>query len=90
MPGQVEAGERTSKAERFIQTFAPAYDSSDQRATFLSQFLHDYKFHLPPSPPSSLQAAQICGQRVEVRELGVALVEARDFAIRLPLRRLIF
>ena len=52
------------KAERFIQTitrewaYARPYDSSDQRATFLPHYLHDYNFHRPHSalnslPPSS-------------------------------------
>ncbi len=52
------------KAERFIQTitrewaYARAYDSSDQRATFLPHYLHDYNFHRPHSalhyqPPAS-------------------------------------
>ncbi len=52
------------KAERFIQTvtrewaYARAYDSSDQRATFLPAFLHDYNYHRPHSalnhlPPAS-------------------------------------
>ena len=43
------------KAERFIQTitrewaYARSYDSSDQRATFLPSYLHDYNFHRPHS-----------------------------------------
>ena len=52
------------KAERFIQTlsrewaYAPSYDSSNQRATYLTPFLHDYNFHRPHSalrhqPPAS-------------------------------------
>ncbi len=52
------------KAERFIQTitrewaYARSYDSSNQRATYLPHFLHDYNFHRPHSalkslPPSS-------------------------------------
>ena len=52
------------KAERFIQTltrewaYARPYDSSDQRASFLPLYLHDYNFHRPHSalnylPPSS-------------------------------------
>jgi len=52
------------KAERFIQTitrewaYARSYDSSDQRASFLPLYLHDYNFHRPHSalryqPPSS-------------------------------------
>ena len=52
------------KAERFIQTvtrewaYARAYDSSDQRATFLPSYLHDYNYHRPHSalhhqPPAS-------------------------------------
>ncbi len=52
------------KAERFIQTitrewaYARPYDSSNQRASFLSHYLHDYNFHRPHSalsylPPSS-------------------------------------
>ena len=52
------------KAERFIQTitrewaYARTYDSSDQRASFLPLYLHDYNFHRPYSalnylPPSS-------------------------------------
>ena len=52
------------KAERFIQTlsrewaYARSYDSSDQRATYLPAFLHDYNFHRPHAalhhhPPAS-------------------------------------
>jgi len=52
------------KAERFIQTltrewaYARSYDSSDERATYLPLFLHDYNFHRPHSalhllPPAS-------------------------------------
>jgi transposase InsO family protein len=52
------------KAERFIQTitrewaYARSYDSSNQRATYLPYYLHDYNFHRPHSalnslPPSS-------------------------------------
>ena len=52
------------KAERFIQTvtrewaYARAYGSSDQRATFLPSYLHDYNYHRPHSalghhPPAS-------------------------------------
>ena len=52
------------KAERFIQTitrewaYVRSYDSSDQRATFLLPYLHDYNFHRPHSalrdqPPAS-------------------------------------
>ena len=52
------------KAERFIQTvtrewaYARSYDSSDQRATFLPSYLHDYNHHRPHSalnhqPPAS-------------------------------------
>ena len=52
------------KAERFIQTltrewaYARSYDSSDQRASFLPLYLHDYNFHRPHSalhyqPPAS-------------------------------------
>jgi len=41
------------KAERFLQTFARewayarSYDSSAERATYLTPFLHDYNFHRP-------------------------------------------
>ena len=52
------------KAERFLQTvtrewaYARAYASSDQRASFLPSFLHDYNYHRPHSalghlPPAS-------------------------------------
>ena len=52
------------KAERFIQTlsrewaYARSYDSSDERATYLPSFLHDYNFHRPHAalhhqPPAS-------------------------------------
>ena len=52
------------KAERLIQTmtrewaYARSYDSSDQRASFLPSYLHDYNFHRPHSalghqPPAS-------------------------------------
>jgi transposase InsO family protein len=52
------------KAERFIQTitrewaYARSYDSSNERATYLPYYLHDYNFHRPHSalnslPPSS-------------------------------------
>ena len=52
------------KAERFIQTvtrewaYARSYASSDERATFLPSYLHDYNFHRPHSalghlPPAS-------------------------------------
>ena len=48
------------KAERFIQTitrewaYARSYDSSDHRATFLPDYLHDYNFHRPHSALHSL------------------------------------
>jgi transposase InsO family protein len=51
------------KAERFIQTltrewaYARSYLSSDQRATFLTPFLHDYNFHRPHSALHSLPPA---------------------------------
>lgn len=52
------------KAERFIQTlarewaYARSYDSSDERASYLPAFLHDYNFHRPHAalhhlPPAS-------------------------------------